>query len=359
MSGIPSLHIIGSKAMGGAERWFVRFLQAMLRQGETVEAVVRRDSELARHHLKSLPARQSPMLTVWDPWSRQRLSRLVRDSDAPIVQTYMGRATRLLRLPPDRGRVHISRLGGYYKISPFLRAHAWLGNTKGLCDWMVQQGLPARRVFHIYNFSDSPKAVNHAQIEMLRQRIGLRPEDWLMLTAGRLIDVKGQRHLVEAMARLPAELAGRRPRLAVLGDGPLLTSLQEQARQMGVERRIDWLGWQQDPAPWFHLADMVVFPSRDAETLGNVILEAWTYGKPLVATAFRGAREIARHGEDAWVVPCDDAAALAVGMETVIRDPDLRSAMVEEGRKRVECDFGEASIIAQYRDLYRQLLNGG
>jgi glycosyltransferase involved in cell wall biosynthesis len=355
---IPSLHIVASKEMGGAERWFVRFLRAMLRQGQQVEAVVRTGSELARHHLEGIPTRSSPMRTVWDPWSRYRLNSLIRANGAPIVQTYMGRATRLTRLPFGGGQVHVSRLGGYYKIAPFRHAHAWIGNTRGLCDWLVQQGLPAARVFHIYNFAEAAKPVDADQIQALRARIDATREDFLMVTAGRLIDVKGHRYLIDALARLPEEVSGRRPRLLVLGDGPLLASLQEQARQSGVERRILWLGWQRDPAPWFHVADMVVFTSRDAETLGNVILEAWAYGKPLLTTSFRGAREIARHGEDAWVVPCDNARELTAGMLSLIRDETLGTALVRAGLERVERDFAEATIIAQYQALYRHLLPG-
>jgi glycosyltransferase involved in cell wall biosynthesis len=294
---------------------------------------------------------------VWDPLSRYAVSQLIAASDTPIVQTYMGRATRLTRLKRGRGKVHISRLGGYYKLDPFRHAHAWIGNTKGLCDWMIRGGLPAARVFHITNFADPVKPVDAAELDALAARIDLRPEDWLMVTAGRLIEVKGHRYLVDAMGRLPAELGGRRLRLVVLGDGELAAPLAEQARQAGVADRILWAGWQHDPSPWYHLADMVVFPSRDAETLGNVILEAWAYGKPLVATAFRGAREITRPGEDAWVVPCDDGAALAAGIDQVVRDPALQAQMVARGLARIEHDFSETAVIAQYRALYAQLLD--
>ncbi|MCB1886528.1 MAG: glycosyltransferase [Rhodocyclaceae bacterium] len=353
---MKSLHLLGSKQMGGAERWFARFLPAMLRHGESVEAVVRRDSELARHHLANVPTRMLGFRTVWDPLSRHEVRRLIKASDAPIVQTYMGRATRLTRLPRGGGKVHVSRLGGYYKLDPFVHAHAWIGNTLGLCDWMIRGGLPAERVFHITNFADPARSVPTAELDALRSRIGLTAGDWLMVTAGRLIDVKGHRYLVDALSRLPAELGGRRLRLAVLGDGDLRPALEAQARQAGVADRILWAGWQHEPAPWFQLADMVVFPSRDPETLGNVILEAWAYGKPLVCTAFRGAREITRHGEDAWIVPCDDGTALAAGMRHVIGNADLQRDFVARGLARIEKDFSEAAVIGQYRALYGKLL---
>lgn len=354
---MKSLHLLGSKQMGGAERWFARFLPAMIRHGEEVEAVVRRDSEIARHHLAGVPTRTLGFRSVWDPLSRWEVSRLIAASDAPIVQTYMGRATRLTRLPKGSGKVHLSRLGGYYKLDPFVHADAWIGNTRGLCDWMVRGGLPAARVHHITNFADPAKDVPAAELAALRTRIDLRAEDVLIVTAGRLIDVKGHRYLVDAMARLPAEIGGRRLRLAVLGDGDLREPLEAQARQAGVADRILWAGWQHDPAPWFRIADLVAFPSRDPETLGNVILEAWAYGKPLVCTAFRGAREIARHGDDAWVVPCDDGAALADGLRTVIADAPLQQRFVAAGRVRIERDFSEAAVIGQYRALYRELLD--
>jgi hypothetical protein len=354
---LKSLHVIGSKTMGGAERWFVRFQAAMPRHGGPMEAVVRCGSELTRPGVIKVPLHQVPMHTVWDPLSKAALSKVIRQSGAPIVQTYMGRATRLTRVEPGRGVVHVSRLGGYYKVDPFRHAHAWIGNTKGLCDWMVEQGLPANRVFHIYNFAESATRADATRLQNLRRRLDIRPEDWVIVTAGRLIEIKGHRHLIDALRRLPGEVGGRRPRLIVLGDGALREPLEQQARQLGVAKRIYWAGWQYDPSTWFHLADMVVFPSDDGETLGNVILEAWAYGKPLICAAFRGAREIAHHGEDAWVVPCGDPAALAQAIAALMGDAEIRAAMVEAGLRRVERDFGEAAIIDQHRQLYRYLVD--
>ena len=354
---MKSLHILGSKEMGGAERWLLRFMAAMQRHGEDVEVVVRRGSELDRHHLQDAVKHTVGMRTVWDPYSRWELSRVIAESQAPIVQTYMGRATRLTHLKRGRGQVHLSRLGGYYKLTPFRHAHAWIGNTKGLCEWMIAGGLPARDVHHITNFADPAKPADPERLAELRQALAVQPEDWLMVTAGRLIDVKGHATLIEALRLLPAELDGKRLRLILLGDGPLREALEKQVAEAGLTSRVHFAGWQQDPAQWFHLSDMVVFPSRDRETLGNVILEAWAYGKPLACTAFRGAREIARHGADALVSPCDEAAPLAAHMRQIIEDAALQRQLVEHGLTRIAHDFSEAVIIDQYRALYAQLLD--
>jgi glycosyltransferase involved in cell wall biosynthesis len=219
----------------------------------------------------------------------------------------------------------------------------------------VSNGLPAERVFHIYNFIAPPAPLADGAVDAFRSRLGLGVDDWALLTPGRFVPVKGHKYLIDALAHLPAEIDGRRLRFLMLGDGPLGDALRARATGLGVEDRLVWCGWQQDPAAYFQVADAVIFPSRDRETFGNVILEAWSYGKPLVATAFRGAREIARHGEDSWVVPCDDPDALARGIQQVLSDPGLQQAMVSAGSRRLQQEFSETVIIHQYRDLYRRL----
>ena len=401
-----SLQIIGSKALGGAERWFARFARALAETGAPAELAIRAGSELEDLDLGSLPLHRLPLRTVWDPWSRRAVSRLLARVKPDIVQTYMGRATRLTRLDPPgglsgafwrtsggavggravsqdaasgrmpgaisgdgfggwsglgpgRGTVHVARLGGYYALHPYRHAHAWIGNTRGLCDWLIQNGLPAARVHHIYNFVDPAWSVPPERLAALRAALDLPAEAWVLVTAGRFVPVKGLDTLIAALARLPAAIAERPVRLVLLGDGPLGPALRHQAEGLGIGERIHWAGWQKEPGPYFQLADLVVFPSREEETLGNVILEAWTWGKPLVTAGFRGAREIARHGEDAWCVPCGDDQALAAGIRAVLADATLRQDLARAGQSRVQAEFAQGPIMARYLELYRHLASRG
>jgi glycosyltransferase involved in cell wall biosynthesis len=353
---MKSLHLIASAHMGGAERWFVRFLLAMQGAGETVQAVVRQHSELHRLHLTGIPHQAVGFRTVWDPWSRYEVGRLVRQSDVDIVQTYMGRATRLTHLPINPGKVHVARLGGYYALKNFRHAHAWIGNTKALCDWMVQGGLPKNKVWHIGNFADPAPSVDAAAVSAQKRQFGIADSDIVLLTAGRFVEFKGHRFLLESLQHLPTEIHGRRLRHVIIGDGPLRASLHAYAQPWGVADKVIWAGWSHEPAAWFHMADLVVFPSREGETLGNVILEAWSFQKPLVTTAFRGAREITQHGVNNWMVPCDDGKALALGVETVLRDDALRSSLAKGGHEKVTQDFSVPSIVGQYQSLYQTLV---
>jgi glycosyltransferase involved in cell wall biosynthesis len=354
-----SLHIIGSKTLGGAERFCLRLVEALHEQGEPVTTAYRRGSEVVAENPAGVPLNESPMRTVWDPVSKRAISRIIRRVKPDIVQTYMGRATRLTRLPPQRGVVHVARLGGYYKLKGYLHAHAWIGNTKGVCDYMVRSGLPAHRVHHIYNFIDPPEPVDADVSAGVRRGLGIPDKAMVLVTAGRFVEVKGHRYLLEALSRLPAEIDGRPIYLVMVGEGVLGEALRRQTVELGIEDRVIWTGWQTAPGRFYQMADLIVFPSLEQETLGNVILEAWAYGKPLVTAAFRGAREISVHGEDAWQVPCADAPALAEGIAAVLAEPALAAEMAQRGSARVRAEFSREAIVRQYIELYDALLQGG
>ena len=350
-----SLQVIGSKAMGGAEYWFVRFSKALAARRMPAELAIRSGSALDGMDLGGLPVHPLPFRTVWDPLSRAALARLIRHRRPDVVQTYMGRATRLTRLTAGRGPVHIARLGGYYKLNPYRHAHAWIGNTKGLCDWMIANGLRADRVHHIYNFADEPEPVNAMVLSQIRSTMGLPDDAWILLALGRLIPVKGHADLLHAMSLLPATIAGRPVRLILLGDGPLGPELVALAQRLGIAERVTWAGWQDHRNPYMTLADLVVFPSHEEETLGNVILEAWAWSKPLLTASFRGAREIARDQSDAWCVPCADPAALAAGIRGLLSDDASRLEIAAAGHRRIDREFSRDAILDQYQDLYRRL----
>lgn len=351
---IHSLQLIGSKSFGGAERWFQRFSLALNRMGHPTEIGVRRGYELDRDQWwEGLPRHPLAMRTVWDPLSRLEVSQLVKRLRPDIVQTYMGRATRLTRLAQGAGPVHVARIGGYYKLDGYHHAHAWIGNTRGICDYLVRNGFPSERIFHIYNFYETPADTGE---RASRSEWGIPEDAWLLMTPGRLVPVKGHRHLLDAMGRLPREIGGRPLWLMMLGDGPLQQPLLEQARSLGITDRLVWAGWQSNPTPFYRLCDMVVFPSLDEETFGNVVLEAWAYQRPLVCTRFRGAREIATQGENAVTSPCEDAPALARAIEETLRDEGLMRTLTAAGQRELERVFSKSAVMSHYIELYRKLI---
>lgn len=352
---IPSFHIIGSKESGGAERFYARLVNGLTRQGQPVTAITPPASMIAAELAPAVRQLPVPMRSVWDFPSRWKISALARRDRPAIIQTYMGRATRLTHLKRGQRPVHVARLGGYYDLKGYRHAHAWVGNTRGICDYLIQNGLPAKRVFYIGNFVEPGVPLTDSEQALHRQALGLPRDVWVVSAVGRLHPNKGMADLLEAFRLLPDQLAGRPLWLALAGDGPLRAELHQYASQLGISDRVRWLGWQADPVPVYRAADVFVCPSRH-EPLGNVILEAWAQGVAVVSSRSAGALELIEDGVDGMLTPVGDARALAGTVRALLDNPRDGAVMAANARRKLEVRFSEARIVGDYLAMYRQLL---
>lgn len=156
-------------------------------------------------------------------------------------------------------------------------------------DLVMNFGVPASKTVVINN------PVNVAQLRQLAAQAlaahapSLGGEGVLKLVAaGRLVPQKGFDLLIEAISRC----RGVAIQLTILGEGALRTTLEAQARALGVVDRVHFAGFQANPYPFFRAADAFVLSSR-YEGFPNVVLEALACGTPVIATpAPGGVREI-------------------------------------------------------------------
>ena len=349
-----SLHVIGGKGLGGAERFFVRLVNALARHGQPVAAVTVAGGEIARAIDPVVRQYHAPMLGVWDLYSRWKINRAMADFRPDVVQTYMGRATRIVRLPDNASPVHLARLGGFYNLKGYRHAHAWVGNTRGIRDYLTARGLPAERVHYIGNFVDSPQRLAPAALDTLRHQLGL-DGCRILLGLGRLHPNKGWADLLHAFAKLPAAIQGAPLHLLMVGDGPLREELERLSQQLGIAPRVHWAGWKHDPAPYYQLADVFVCASRH-EPLGNVILEAWANRALIVSTRAQGPLELMQDDVNGLLAPLADPAGLAGVLHAALTLDDTHKArLVEAGHGEVERRYSEAAIVAAYTALYAAL----
>lgn len=353
---VSTVHVLGSRELGGADRFFIRLVEALNARGHPTLAVTRGGSPVARLLSPAVEQLHLPLASKWDLYSRWRLSRAIAARGPAIVQTYMGRATRLTRLPRRSDAVLIARLGGFYKIAGYYEhAQAWIGNTRAICDYLVSEGMPAGRVFHIGNFVPTPRAVDRAEQEDRRARLGLPSDAFVVFALGRLVAKKGFADLLEAWSALPHGTNGRPLRLLIAGDGPERERLAAATARLGLTGRVVWAGWQNDPTPFYALSDAFVCPSRH-EPLGNVILEAWQHRLPVLSTRNEGACELVSEGRDALLAPLADPAGLADGLRTLLAmKPAERAALADAGHATVQRDHGEDAVVGAYLALYEAL----
>ncbi len=351
-----SIHIIGSRTLGGAESFYMRLIKALQQSGDQSLAINRPNSLVAKELSGSVPQYHCKMRSQWDFLSRMAISRVIKQEKPDIVQTYMTRATVLTHVPQGKGPVHIARLGGYYNIKRFQHAHAWIGNTKGICDYLVEHGLPSSKVFYIGNFVGEIQPEDQTKILSKRQQFGIETDALVIFTLGRLVYKKGFDTLIHAFEQLPSEINARPLHLIIVGDGPVSEDLHSNVQKLTSRNRIHWTGWQTDASDYFHMADLFVCPSRE-EPLGNVILEGWAYGKAVVSTRSMGGIELITDNQDGLLVPIDQPDEMAKAIKRVLEDDSFRESIAQQGTARVNSQFTQQVIVSQYQDLYQQLLS--
>ncbi|MHC1742408.1 MAG: glycosyltransferase [Syntrophobacteraceae bacterium] len=160
--------------------------------------------------------------------------------------------------------------------------------------------------------------------EELRRSLGLRPEDRLLVTVGRLAPPKGQAFLLEALAILARK--HETLRLMLVGDGELKDSLEAICRRLSLTDRVIFAGNREDVADILAMAELFVLPSL-SEGTSLALLEAMAGGKPVVATDIPGNRSVIERGKSGLLAPPGDAAALADAIDQLLDHPDRAKAM--------------------------------
>ncbi|WP_425352996.1 glycosyltransferase family 4 protein [Alsobacter soli] len=180
-------------------------------------------------------------------------------------------------------------------------------------------------------------------------RTGAEPGDPVrILSVGRAVAKKGYGDLLDALARLPAELNWR---FVHIGSGELKDALRQQAERLGLADRITWMGGQAQDAVITAMqeADLFVLPCKegdkgDRDGLPNVIMEASTQALPILSTAFAGVPEFVDGGVNGLLVPPGDRAGLARALERLILDAALRERLGQAAAARVRAFSFEAGV---------------
>lgn len=340
------MQVMAGASVGGAEAFFERLAVALDARSVEQTIVVRNDENRV-HRLRQAGIEPTTLRFggFMDISTRSKLKRLIDRIQPQIVLAWMNRATTMCPKPSAARRfILVARLGGYYNLKYYRHCDHLIANTHGIRRYLIDQGWAPERVHYLPNFVE-PSAPPDGTAAVP----GLRPEGRNIFAAGRLHKNKGFDVLIRALPMVADA------HLCIAGSGPLEQQLRALATQIGVADRITWLGWLESPADYYRATDVFVCSSRH-EPLGNVIVEAWACGAPVVAAAAQGPVELINDGTDGLLVPIDDPGELAKAITTVLAQPSLQQSLASAGRERYLESFAKETVVDQYMNFFEEIV---
>jgi len=312
--------------------------------------------------------------------SRQTWLRdLRRDLTANRVRRFGQALVLASELPEDVGHLHAHFLhtpASVTRYASILRGLDWTGSAHAKdiwtspdwelreklesCKWLVTctatncahlaRLAPCGRVELVYHGLDL-RRFQFTSVERPNRK-GSSPEDCVtILSVGRLVEKKGTDVLLDALARLPANLHWR---LVHVGGGPLGAKMRHRADRLGIGSRVHWLGamTQTELLGEYRAADVFALASKVAEDgdrdgLPNVLMEAQAQGLPCVATDVSAIHELIVPDVTGLLVPPEQPAEFAQALQSLIVDPARRLELGGAARRRVGSHFGMDSNIAK------------
>lgn len=258
-------------------------------------------------------------------------SRVIVQSHGSSVQRFFDRCSRYIK---------------QYLLDSLGAADLIVVLTPGWEQWW-RQILPNMRYAVVPNAVDLPEAINRSELNNQKDS-GKRN----VLFMGCLGERKGTYLLISAIPDVLSEQPDTRFFFA--GDGEV-EQCTAYAQEMGVSDNCVFVGWANSETKDALLrnADMLVLPSKE-ESFGIVLLEAMSYGLPVICSDGGFMHEVVDDGGDGIVFPTGDKNALVAAICVLLKNPDKCQAMGRCGRSKVEQLYSVPSVTKIWKDIYSE-----
>lgn len=333
------MQVLVGEPWGGAERFFVKLAGALHKRGLNQKVIIKTDPKRA-DDLRAVdiePVQLEFSKGFRDFFARRVLKREIGRYKPHVIMVWMDRAARRV---PKGDYCIVGRLGGYYKLRSYKNCDWLIGNTPDLKEYIVREGWRADRALMISNFGELPPA---DPVEC--SELGTPGDAFVALAMGRLHPSKGFDTLIKAVAKT------NNSHLWLAGQGDLESELKSLALELGVDDRVRFLGWRDDQAALLAACDVCVVPSRH-EPLSNVVLEAWSLGVPVLATASEGPSWLIDQEVNGLLVSVDDDEALATCLRRLESDQNLRRSLGSAGQRTWQKAYSEQAICEEYLEFF-------
>jgi glycosyltransferase involved in cell wall biosynthesis len=362
-------HVVLSLDVGGLERNVVNQLRVGPELGQRVSVVCVERRGALGPRAEALGARvvcldKRPGVRVG---LIARMRAALRELRPDVVHThqigplfYTGPAARSLGIPllvhTEHGK---ERYAGR-------RRTRWLGRLAGLFAkrfYCLTEDMatavtehrivPPRKVRVIQNGIAVDDYTTPCDTAPVRSSLGIPPAARVIGTVGRLNEIKRQDLLIRAFARVRE----RAPdvHLLLVGDGPLLGDLRNQAARLGVGACVHFAGYQEWTPPYLQTMDVFALTSR-SEGMPQAVLEAAVTGLPIIASKVGGLPEVIEHGRSGLLFDPGDEPSLVTGLLDLLGDRERGRRLGRAARAGVEKAFHIRRMAADYQRDFLELM---
>lgn len=304
--------------------------------------------------------------SAWEyPGAVWRMRRLLREfrphlvlGIEPIISTILFSAARLAGRPgclfnrqntePVPKQKWLSRAAAHM-------ADLTMAVSQAAVDWMVEhERVPRSRAIVTWNGVPELRKVDAGEVAAIRQKLGIEADAAVIGMVARVREIKGYTELFDAADAIAAAV-GRPLHLVMVGTGPDEARFREYSAAKVKTAKVHWVGYFDDVAPWYAASDVQAMPSY-MEGLPLAGVEAMAAGKPIVASAAGGLKELVVDGETGILVPPRDAAALGRALAEVLRSPELGKKMGAVGYERYREHFAIEAMVRKWLGGFERVI---
>lgn len=324
--------------------------------------------------LAFIPELVQPIKPASDLRAFRELAKLVRRFRPDVVHThtakggFVGRSAALTMRPRPAivhtyhghvlegyfGRGKTTAYRGLEKAAGHV-SDRLIGVSQATVDDLIRLGVAPKERFSVIPLGlelDSFADLDPVPDLQARRELGIQGDGTLFSFVARIAPIKRVDRLLKAFA--VARGNGSKVQLAIVGDGEDRPALEEMAGALGIADTVHFLGYRRDLATIAAASDAVIL-SSDNEGTPVALIEASAAARPAVATRVGGVPEVVTD-QTGILVPPDDVAALAAGIQRIADDPELRAAMGERARAHAMGRYSAERLVGDVDALYRELL---
>ncbi len=360
MSDKRIINAMFAKGLGGIEQAFVDYTQALLLQGYEVICVVSKGakivSELQNLGNSRVQVIQITQLGKWDFLAKLKLYNILKNEKPKAVIAHGNRPTSLFRWACTKNKIKLIAVAHNYKIKPLLMADYIFSITQNLKNYIGGSRFPLNRIFVIPNMlkigiGDWGLGIRKNKFNY--QPLSPHPQAPTIGVMVRFVKKKGVDVFLKACGALKDK--GYKFNAIIGGTGEEQFALQALRDELKLNDYVKFIGWVKDKQEFYNSIDIFCLPSLH-EPFGIVILEAFSYKKPIITTNSEGPEETCEDGIDCLMIEKNHAGKLAESLAKLIDNQNLAENLAENGYKKLIENYSLEKISVKLNNSLENIL---